>query len=52
MSFLSAGNTESAPQRVIGRGYKEVCKAALSFVSITPINIKFIRDGKELTKKS
>ena len=48
LSFLSAQNTESAPQRVIGRGYKEVCKAAQSFVTIEPMLIRFIRDGKEL----
>ena len=51
LSFLSAQNTESAPQRVIGRGYKEVCKAALSFVTIEPFNIPFIRNGKPLTVK-
>jgi len=48
LSFLSAQNTESAPQRVIGRGYKEVCKAAQSFVSILPMDIPFYRDGKPL----
>jgi len=49
LSFLSAQNTESAPQRVIGRGYKEVCKAAQSFVTISPFSIPFTRNGKELT---
>lgn len=49
ISFLSAQNTESAPQRVIGRGHKEVCKAAQSFVTITPWNIPFLREGKEIT---
>jgi len=34
MSFLSAQNTESAPQRVIGKGWKAVARAALSFVEI------------------
>ena len=48
LSFLSAQNTESAPQRVIGRGYKEVCKAAQSFVTISPMMIRFVRDNKEL----
>jgi len=47
-SFLSAQNTESAPQRVIGRGYKEVAKAAQSFVRIEPLNIPFLRNGKEI----
>lgn len=50
LSFLSAQNTESATQRVIGRGYKEVCKAALSYVSIAPFNIPFTRGGKPITK--
>lgn len=49
LSFLSAQNTESAPQRVIGRGYKEVCKAAQSFVTISPLWIPFSRNGKALT---
>jgi hypothetical protein len=49
LSFLSAQNTESAPQRVIGRGYKEVCKAALSYVQIFPMMIPITRDGKDLT---
>ncbi len=48
LSFLSAQNTESATQRVVGRGYKEVCKAALSYVTITPYNIPFIRAGKPI----
>ena len=48
LSFLSAQNTESAPKRVIGRGYKEVCKAAQSFVTIEPFNIPLTRDGKKL----
>jgi hypothetical protein len=48
LSFLSAQNTESAPQRVIGRGYKEVCKAAQSFVTIEPFLIPFLRNGKPL----
>jgi len=49
LSFLSATNTESAPKRVIGRGYKEVAKAALSFVTIEPFLIPFKRNGKVLT---
>jgi len=48
LSFLSAQNTESAPKRVIGRGYKEVCKAAQSFVTIEPFNVPFIRDGEKI----
>lgn len=52
LSFLSAQNTESAPQRVIGRGYKEVCKAAQSFVSISPLLIPITRKGKQLTRNN
>jgi hypothetical protein len=48
LSFLSAQNTESATQRVVGRGYKEVCKAALSYIMIKPYNIPFLRDGKPI----
>ena len=48
LSFLSAQNTESATQRVVGRGYKEVCKAALSYINITPYNIPFIRNDKPI----
>jgi hypothetical protein len=44
MSFLSAQNTESATQRVVGRGYKEVCKSALSYVTIEEFNIPFMRN--------
>lgn len=51
MSFLSAQNTESAPQRVVGRGFKVVCKAAQSFVTINPFLIHFLRDGKPIKKE-
>lgn len=52
LSFLSAQNTESAPQRVIGRGYKEVCKAAQSFVSIDNLWIPFTRAGEKILADS
>lgn len=48
MSFLSAQNTESATQRVVGRGFKEVCKAALSYITIEEMNIPFTRKGKPI----
>jgi hypothetical protein len=48
LSFLSAQNTESATQRVVGRGYKEVCKAALSYVTIEPYSIPFLRNGEPI----
>lgn len=45
-SFLSAQNTESAPQRVIGRGWKTIAKAALTFVDINPMEIPIMgEDG-------
>jgi len=49
MSFLSAQNTESAPQRVMGRGWKAIAKAAMSFVDINPMEIPIIREGSLLT---
>lgn len=49
MSFLSAQNTESAPQRVLGRSWKAVAKAAMSFVDISPYEIPIIREGSLLT---
>lgn len=53
LSFLSAQNTESAPQRVCGRGWKKVAKACQSYVQITPqYNIQFLRNGKALTKET
>ena len=52
LSFLSAQNTESAPQRVIGRGYKEVCKAAQSFITIEPLWIPFLRAGKPIAPEN
>lgn len=47
-SFLSAQNTESAPQRIIGKTWKKVAKAALSFVSIAPFEIEFTADGETI----
>jgi hypothetical protein len=48
-SFLSADLTESATKRVIGKKWRSVAKAALSFVDIDPIEIPFVRDGVSLT---
>ena len=50
LSFLSAQNTESATQRVVGRGFKEVCKSALSYVTIEPDKILFLRNDKPIEK--
>ena len=51
VSFLSAQNTESAPQRILGRGWRAVAKAALSFVIINPMEIPFTKKGKAATLK-
>jgi hypothetical protein len=47
-SFLSAQNTESAPQRVMGKSWKTIAKAAQSFTNIDPFVIPFERDGKPI----
>lgn len=52
LSFLSSQNTESAPQRLLGKKWKTVAKAALSFVDIDPIEIPFKRDGEVLTREN
>lgn len=49
-SFLSSQNTESAPQRVSGKKWKTVAKAALSFVQINPFEIPILRDGQPVTE--
>ena len=51
MSFLSAENTESAPKRIIGKTWKTVAKAALSYVSVSPFLIPFTSKGKPVTAK-
>lgn len=48
-SFLSAQNTESAPQRVIGRGWKTIAKAALTFVDINPQEIPILKGDDPAT---
>ena len=48
-SFLSAQNTESAPQRVIGRGWKAIAKAALTFVDISPLEIEIMYGDRPAT---
>lgn len=52
ISFLSAQNTESAPQRVMGKKWKAVAKAALSFVDVDPIYVPFTREGQPLTMEN
>ncbi len=44
MSFLSAQTTESSPKRLMGRKWKTIAKAALSYVTIEPYNIFFLDD--------
>lgn len=49
MSFLSAHNTNSAPKRLLDkRRFKDCANACLSFVSIGPALIPFLRDGKPI----
>ena len=48
MSFLSAENTESAPKRIMGKKWKTICKAAMSFVDVSPFDVPFSRDGKAI----
>jgi hypothetical protein len=50
VSFLSSINAESAPRRLLGKGWGAVAKAALSFVEIDPVDVPFARNGKPLTK--
>lgn len=50
MSLLSAHNTNSAPKRLRDkRRYKDIANACLSFVSIGPNFLPFLRDGKPIT---
>jgi len=49
LSFLSADLTESATKRVMGRKWKSMAKAALSFVTIEPDLIPITRNGEKLT---
>ena len=48
-SFLSADLTESATKRVMGKKWRGVAKAALSYVNISPIDIPLTRDGEPRT---
>lgn len=49
LSFLSAHNTNSAPKRLLDkRKFKDVANACLSFVTINPVVIPFLRDGKPI----
>lgn len=49
ISFLSAQNTESATKRVLPpREYKPVAASLLSCISIDPLDIPFLRDGKPI----
>jgi hypothetical protein len=47
-SFLSAQNTESAAKRFMGRGYKSVASALLSYTAISPQDIPFTAKGKPI----
>jgi hypothetical protein len=48
-SFLSSHNTNSAPKRLRDkRKYKDICNACLSFVTISPDYIPFLRNGSPI----
>lgn len=49
LSFLSSQSTESAPKRIMGRGWQAIARAALSFVDINPGSIPIRRNGNNLT---
>ena len=49
MSFLTAHNTNSAPKRLRDkRKYKDIANAILSFVTIKPDFIPFLRDDQQI----
>jgi hypothetical protein len=49
MSLLSAHNTNSAPKRLRDkRKYKDIANACLSYVTIGPSFIPFLRNGKPI----
>jgi hypothetical protein len=49
LSFLSAHNTNSAPKRLLDkRKFKDVANGCLSFVTISPTQIAFLRNGKPI----
>lgn len=49
MSLLSAHNTNSAPKRLRDkRKYKDIANACLSFVSVAPHFIPFLRNGEPI----
>jgi hypothetical protein len=49
MSLLTAHNTNSAPKRLRDkRKYKDIANACLSYVTIGPSFIPFLRDGKPI----
>lgn len=48
ISFLSAQNTQSAPQRVMGKKWRGVAQAVLSYVTITPNEIPILRNDKPI----
>lgn len=49
LSFLSAHNTNSAPKRLLDkRKFKDVANGCLSFVTINPTHIAFLRNGQPI----
>jgi len=50
MSFLTAVNTESATQRVMGKKWKPIAKAAMSFADIQPFEIPIFYGDRRATR--
>ena len=49
MSYLTAENTTSVPKRFLDtREYKQVCKAMLSYITVSPFLIPFTANGKPI----
>jgi len=49
LSFLSAHNTNSSPKRLLDkRKFKDAANACLSFITIAPTHIPFLREGKPI----
>lgn len=46
--FLSSENTMSAPKRLFAKEWKKIAQGCLSYVTIEPTMIPFMRDGKKI----
>jgi len=48
MSFLAARNTTSIAKVIGGKSWAKICDATLSYVTIDPVSIPILRDGKPI----